>query len=150
MHRTLAALLSYPEVDDRAEVAAAAPPELRGWAECWAEADLQRVRRDYVATFDFSGARALELTYHRYGDERERGRALLELKRRYREAGFELEPGVLPDHLPLVLELCAEAPEAGHAILEEYAPELDSLRRALHEAESRWAELLDVLAAEAA
>ncbi|MGZ4353231.1 MAG: nitrate reductase molybdenum cofactor assembly chaperone [Gaiellaceae bacterium] len=146
MLRTLAALLSYPEVDDRAEVAAAAPPELRGWAERWAEADLQRVRRDYVATFDFSAAHALELTYRRYGDERERGRALLELKRCYREAGFEIEPGVLPDHLPLVLELCAEAPEAGRAILDEYRDELDGLRRALHESESDWAELLDVLA----
>ncbi|HEY6015368.1 MAG TPA: hypothetical protein VIU16_01170, partial [Gaiellaceae bacterium] len=85
MLRTAAALLSYPEVDDRAEVAAAAPPELRAWAERWAAADLQDVRRDYVATFDFSAARALELTYRRHGDERERGQALLELKRRYRE-----------------------------------------------------------------
>ena len=145
MYRTLAALLSYPDVDDRDDVAAAAPPELRAWAARWAAADPHLLRREYVDTFDFSAARSLELTWHRHGDERGRGRALLDLKRRFREAGFELAPGRLPDELPLVLELCAEAPEAGLAILDEYQEELAAIRDALDEFESPYAELLDFL-----
>lgn len=150
MHRTLAAALSYPDervAAERSWIADGAPAELAAWTRRWAEADAQALRREYVESFDFSSRCALDLTYHRFGDQRERGRALLDLKRLYRAAGFELEPAVLPDFLPVVLELAAEAPELGAEVLDEYAAEVETIRRGLHAAGSRWAEPLDVLCA---
>ena len=64
----------------------------------------------YVATFDFSEARALYLTAHELGDSRRRGQALLDLRAILRAAGFEAPEGELPDHLPLLLEFVASAP----------------------------------------
>ncbi|PAD28363.1 nitrate reductase molybdenum cofactor assembly chaperone [Paenibacillus sp. 7523-1] len=64
----------------------------------------------YVRTFDFDKKSNLYLTYALYGDERDRGPALIELKRRYEAAGFYMELNELPDYLPMVLEFIAEAP----------------------------------------
>lgn len=64
----------------------------------------------YVATFDFSEARALYLTAHELGDSRRRGQALLDLRAMLRAAGFEPPEGELPDHLPILLEYVAAAP----------------------------------------
>ncbi|GAS82566.1 nitrate reductase molybdenum cofactor assembly chaperone [Paenibacillus amylolyticus] len=65
----------------------------------------------YVRTFDFDKKCNLYLTYALHGDERDRGPALIELKRRYEAAGFYMEVSELPDYLPMVLEFVAEAPE---------------------------------------
>lgn len=65
----------------------------------------------YVRTFDFDKKSNLYLTYALHGDERDRGPALIELKRRYEAAGFYMEVSELPDYLPMVLEFVAEAPE---------------------------------------
>ncbi|QOS79787.1 nitrate reductase molybdenum cofactor assembly chaperone [Paenibacillus sp. JNUCC31] len=65
----------------------------------------------YVRTFDFDKKSNLYLTYAIHGDERDRGPALIELKRRYEAAGFYMEVSELPDYLPMVLEFVAEAPE---------------------------------------
>ncbi|NUU78327.1 nitrate reductase molybdenum cofactor assembly chaperone [Paenibacillus xylanilyticus] len=64
----------------------------------------------YVRTFDFDKKSNLYLTYALYGDERDRGPALIDLKRRYEAAGFYMELNELPDYLPVVLEFIAEAP----------------------------------------
>ncbi|WP_272037120.1 nitrate reductase molybdenum cofactor assembly chaperone [Paenibacillus sp. JJ-100] len=65
----------------------------------------------YVRSFDFDKKSNLYLTYIAHGDERDRGPALIELKRRYEAAGFYMEASELPDYLPMVLEFIAEAPE---------------------------------------
>ncbi|HEU5347615.1 MAG TPA: nitrate reductase molybdenum cofactor assembly chaperone [Ktedonobacterales bacterium] len=64
----------------------------------------------YVASFDFSEARALYLTAHELGDSRRRGQALLDLLAMMRAAGFEPPDGELPDHLPTLLEFVSCAP----------------------------------------
>jgi nitrate reductase delta subunit len=61
----------------------------------------------YVSTFDFTKKNNLYLTYYEYKEDRKRGEALLELKRKYREAGVNLLEGELPDFLPVMLEFCA-------------------------------------------
>lgn len=104
--------------------------------------DLQRA---YVDTFDFSRRTALDLTYYTHGDRRQRGLALLDLRRRYSAAGLELEGPELPDHLPVMLEFAARAPEAGGELLADFRPVIELLRMSLERAESPYAALLAAL-----
>ena len=151
MDRTLALFLDYPDdgvVAARAAIAAQAPARLAGFASWWAETDARELRERYVTDLDMRGGTALYLTHHRFGDRRERGRALVALKRLYREAGWELTGWELPDYLPLVLELAAEDPEVGVPLLAEYRVELEAIRRGLERAESPWTEVLAAVAEE--
>jgi nitrate reductase delta subunit len=144
----LAVLLDYPDASlDRAAVAADAPASLRPFLDWWASAPLVEVQERYVADFDLRGGRTLYLTYHRYGDDRARGRALIALKRLYREAGWELDHWELPDYLPVVLELAAVDPEVGEPLLAEYRDEVAAVRDSLRRCESPWAPVLEAVAA---
>ncbi|HXV33295.1 MAG TPA: nitrate reductase molybdenum cofactor assembly chaperone [Gaiellaceae bacterium] len=102
--------------------------------------------REYVETFDFDRRASLYLTFHTYGDRRQRGLELIRLKRRYAEAGLALAEGELPDYLPVVLEFAALAPEPGRALLAELREPVELVRARLHERESRYAALFDTLA----
>ena len=53
----------------------------------------------YVETFDLRRRASLYLTYYAHGDTRERGMALLRLKKLYRAAGLPMDSAELPDHL---------------------------------------------------
>ncbi len=132
--RVAALLLDYPDRELYAmtpELTAAAEriPERRGGGELL-ELLAHRARigehasqEEYVATFDFHKRASLHLSYFRDGDRRQRGATLLGLKRRYREAGFELTGGELPDYLPAILEFAALAPgEGARAILARMRP----------------------------
>lgn len=109
---------------------------------------LAECQRRYVETFDFSRRNSLYLTYHRWGDLRQRGLALLRLKQRYAEAGLELANGELPDYLPVMLEFAALNPEGGVEALGEHREALELVRSSLREEGSPYAELLDAVAAE--
>src|SRR5215475_8788825 len=61
----------------------------------------------YVSFFDRRRRCCLYLTWWIDGETRRRGQSLADLKVRYRKAGLELEPGELPDFLPVVLEYAA-------------------------------------------
>jgi nitrate reductase delta subunit len=101
------------------------------WFAQTPDLDLQR---HYVATFDLHKGTGLYLTYYTLGDRRERGLALLRLKKLYRAAGFEPAPGELPDYLPLMLEFAALAePGRGERLLGEHRPALELIRSALAE-----------------
>ena len=108
------------------------------------EDDLSR-QEEYVRTFDFDRRATLHLTYHTFGDRRQRGLELVKLKRRYTEAGCELTAAELPDYLPVLLEFAALEPEAGEALLNEHRPALELIRARLHERGSGYAPLLDEL-----
>lgn len=101
----------------------------------------------YVETFDFTKRASLHLTYHTFGDRRQRGMALLNLKQRYAATGLDLLDGELPDYLPVMLEFAALAPEPGVAALARHREALELVRAALHEAASPWAPLLDAVCA---
>ena len=83
----------------------------------------------YVETFDLRRRASLYLTYYAHGDTRERGMALLRLKKLYRAAGLPLDCAELPDHLPVMLAFAALAP-AGHgeALLAEHRAAIELLR----------------------
>lgn len=106
---------------------------------------LDELRRDYVETFDFAKRRSLHLTYHLHGDSRQRGLALLRLRQAYSAAGFEADPGELPDFLPLMLEFCALAPGEGSVLLDRHRAAIELIRESLHGDRSPYAPLLDVV-----
>ena len=102
----------------------------------------------YVETFDLRRRACLHLTYYAHGDTRERGMALLRLKKLYRAAGLPLASSELPDHLPIMLAFAAVAPPGhGEALLAEHRPAIELLRRSLHDLGSPYAHVLDAVAA---
>ena len=120
---------------------------LREACERWVAVEPSDLRRSYVETFDFRRRSSLYLTFHSYGDRRERGSALIALKQRYDAAGFDLDGPELPDFLPLILEFCALAPEAGLEVLLEHRESLEVLRAELGERESLWAPIIAAICA---
>ena len=116
---------------------------LAGWT-----GDQTALAARYVETFDLRRRASLYLTYYAHGDTRERGMALLRLKKLYRAAGLPMDSSELPDHLTVVLAFAAVAP-AGHgeALLAEHRPAIELLRLSLHDLESPYAHVLDAIAA---
>ncbi|MGC5773167.1 nitrate reductase molybdenum cofactor assembly chaperone [Paenibacillus pabuli] len=100
----------------------------------------------YVRTFDFDKKSNLYLTYALHGDERDRGPALIELKRRYEAAGFYMEVSELPDYLPMVLEFVAEAPEeAAMGVLSSCHKALVSMTESITGQSSPYGPLLSLM-----
>jgi len=101
----------------------------------------------YVETFDLRRRCALYLTYFRYGDTRKRGMSMLAVKSSYRRAGYVPTDDELPDYLPMVLDFAALSPR-GTALLRAHRADLELLRRALRQAETPYAHLLDAVCAQ--
>ena len=79
-----------------------------------------QLQQSYVQTFDLAKRSSLYLTYYSLGDRRDRGLALLRLKRLYRTAGLPIDGSELPDYLPVMLEFASAAtPEQGELIPDE-------------------------------
>ena len=116
---------------------------LAGWT-----GDRTALSARYVETFDLRRRASLYLTYYAHGDTRERGMALLRLKKLYRAAGLPMTAPGLPDHLTVMLAFAALAPDGhGHALLAEHRPAIELLRLSLHDLESPYAHVLDAIAA---
>ena len=105
------------------------------------------VARHYVETFDLRRRCALYLTYYRYGDTRKRGMAMLAFKAAYRAAGFEPTDSELPDYLPLVLDFAALHPR-GEKLLRAHRADLELLLRALRDAPSPYADVIEAVCAQ--
>ena len=150
-------LLQYPDDDllaARAEIAgavAALPPSpaaaaLRRFATWWTETDTLAVAQHYVETLDLHKRCGLYLTFYDEGDRRERGMALLRLRKLYRAAGLPQEGGELPDYLPVMLEFAADAPQGrGEVILREHRAALELVRISLRECGSPYAQVLEAV-----
>ncbi len=124
-----------------------AAPYLREFlaaAAACAPGDLQHA---YVDTFDLRRRCCPYLTYYSCGDTRKRGMALLQFTSAYRAAGFELTGGELPDHLAVLCEFTAAAPEPGLALFRRHRAGLELLRAALAEASSPWRKVADAIGA---
>lgn len=115
--RALGALLSYPNEDMRhalpeiADVIRASPliaarerTALHALIDDLAAGDLLEAEERYVDLFDRGRARSLHLFEHLHGEGRDRGQAMVDLRRLYEKAGYELSSRELPDYLPVVLE----------------------------------------------
>jgi len=153
-------LLRYPDerlLDGRAELARAAAslrdrrvraPLERFALAFAAEPDGRRLQERWVETFETRRRASLYLTYYSHGDTRERGLALLRLRKLYRAGGLPMERAdELPDFLPVMLEFAGAAPDGyGRALLREHRAALELLRIALRERRSPYADVVDAVA----
>lgn len=113
----------------------------------WAALDPDDLLEEYVRTFDMSRRTSLDLTYVTYGDRRQRGLALLALRHRYREAGFEPDGTELADHLPMALEFAATGHPGGQEMLRDHLPVIELLRMALEQMRSPFAQVVAAVVA---
>lgn len=152
--------LQYPDAElvaGRDELAAAAA-ELAGrpaavalgrFFAWFTAAPPLELAQHYVQTFDLGKRSALYVTFYSAGDRRDRGLALLRLKKLYRAAGLPLEGTELPDYLPVMLEFAAVAePEQGDLVLSEQRSAIELIRLALSEQRSPYAHVLDAVCAQ--
>jgi nitrate reductase molybdenum cofactor assembly chaperone NarJ/NarW len=107
---------------------------------------LLRLQEAFTETFDLNPSTCLNLTYHRWGEGKERAEALIRLKRLYEEAGFEMATAELPDYLPMVLEFMAANPNGDSAwIQKEFEKAVGDLSRRLQDKQSPFADLFAVI-----
>lgn len=100
-------------------------------------ADLQK---EYVATFDIGKKASLNLFEHMHGDSRERGSAMINLKKLYEERGLTIESNEFPDYLPMFLEFLSGLNDAeAQALLDGAARHIAAIDVALKKEESPWA-----------
>jgi nitrate reductase delta subunit len=157
--RAFSVLLSYPSEQTRqalpeiAAVVRATPllpsrerGDLLGLVDELDFGDLLALEERYVDLFDRGRALSLHLFEHLHGDSRDRGAAMVDLKRIYERAGFELRTRELPDYLPVVLEYlsCRDLAEA-RAMLADGAHILTTIGRSLIARGSRYAAVLQAL-----
>jgi nitrate reductase delta subunit len=158
-YKALALMLSYPDEDYRPLYAAAAAvieeeglirdvKGLRLLARRLGSEDVLDLQARYVHLFDRSRTLSLHLYEHVHGESRDRGQAMVELKRLYAGQGLELAAHELPDHLPVFLEfLSLLEPATASALLSEAAHVLTALRDRLKKRKSPYAAVLAVLVA---
>ena len=107
---------------------------------------LIRLQEEYTSTFDLNPSTCLNLTYHKWGDSRERGNALVDFHRLYHQTGYESSTGELPDYLPLVLEYLSLKRNGDHSsLLGQYCDEVETVSSRLQEAGSVYAGLLAIV-----
>ncbi len=128
-------IIAVPQRDDLLAVVA----ELRA-------SDLLHAEERYVDLFDRGRAASLHLFEHLHGDGRDRGQAMVDLKRLYEQAGYELSSRELPDYLPVVLEYlsCRDLAET-RELLGDCAHILRQIGQSLIARGSRYAALLQAL-----
>ncbi len=106
------------------------------------------LQEGYTRTFDLNPDLCLNLTYHRWGDDKKRSSALVELKKMFRDAGFDVLGTELPDYLPIVLEFLSVCTEnASLSIYDQYADQVSLIASRLRDMQSPYAGLAEILGA---
>lgn len=157
--RALGALLSYPREEVRQAlpeianvvrslplVAACEGEGLLVLIDELATGDLLDAEERYVELFDRGRATSLHLFEHLHGEARDRGQAMVDLKRHYERSGYELSSHELPDYLPVVLEYlsCRDLAET-RDMLSDCAHILKTIAGALLARGSSYAAVLQAL-----
>jgi nitrate reductase delta subunit len=114
--------------------------------------DLTDAQAAYVLTFDLTPEHALHLTHHLFGDDKNRGPALIDLSEFYKEFGLALVANdraandgynEIPDFLPLMLEFASQlSEEEARFFLSQWSKILNQLATNLEEAQSPYAPLI--------
>jgi nitrate reductase delta subunit len=107
---------------------------------------LIRLQEEYTATFDLNPATSLNLTYHKWGNARERGSALSDLNGLYCKAGYDSSDDDLPDYLPLILEfLSISTLTDSFSFLGQYCDHVEAIGSRLREQGSPYAGLFEIV-----
>ncbi len=155
--KAIGCLLDYPDegfanrLDSLKTVLRALPPSaareqvLEGVGRLAAMAPIV-LQEEYTRLFDFNPGMTLELTYHKWGDEKDRGAALAGLQQVYADVGWQSATRELPDYLPRVLEFVSLAPDqVGRRVLDDYRHELAALADRVAATSTIYGPILDVL-----
>jgi nitrate reductase delta subunit len=106
------------------------------------------LQEEYTRTFDLNPSLCLNLTFHKWGDDKKRSSALVEFKKMYRDAGFDVHCAELPDYLPLVLEFLSVCRESACLpIYDQYGEQVTLIASRLREMQSPYAGLAEILGA---
>lgn len=157
--QALARLLDYPDAElqanvrelaailgERSELTIDQAAEARTFCRQLGETQLLTVQAEHVETFDRGRKVSLHVFEHVYGESRDRGPAMVELSQAFQQHGLVLETGELPDYLPVLMEFCAQLPEAdARAWLVEAGHVLQIVHVRLAERNSRFAVPLRLL-----
>lgn len=137
-----ARLFSYP-ADDCHELAAEVT-EFAAAIRGMSTGDLEEL---YTRTFDWSPDTSLEIGWHLYGENYERGEFLVEVRRLLRRYGVGESEG-LPDHIVHVLGLLERMPdgEAREFAVQYLAPALRKIEAVLAGTENPYLHLVRALA----
>ena len=104
---------------------------------------LLQAQESYTAAFDLNPKLCLNLTYHRWGDGKERGEALAAFTRMYLENGYAPAARELPDYLPMVLEMVSLTdPAALPKAVADCLSDIESIAERLRETESPYAGIM--------
>lgn len=107
---------------------------------------LIELQAEYARTFDLTPEHSLHLTHHLFGDDKNRGPALIDLAELYRDYGVEVVANELPDYLPLILEFVAYLDEGEASVfLADAHKVLGVLAENLEKAGSPYAALLSIV-----
>lgn len=159
IYKLLSVLLEYPDqelIDHLPEIpeklahcADTDEPEQQAlcqFIDYLASRSLTELQAIYVQTFDMTAENSLHLTHHLFGDDKNRGPALIDLGELYRDYGVEVVTNELPDYLPLILEFAAYLDDnEAMVFLSDAHKVLKVLADNLREAESPYAGLLSIV-----
>lgn len=160
VYKWFSALLCYPEAEliaalpefqaalNNHELLAEQRDGLQGFLNYLGEGSLRELQENYVATFDRNRHHALYIFEHVYGEDRDRGSAMVDLLEEYRKYGFELGDDELPDYLPALLEFFAHIPaENAQKLLGDAVHVIDHIAKKLVQSQSPYAVLLNAVVA---
>lgn len=159
LFKLLSALFEYPDenlVQALPELMAAAKEDpdidasereaIATFVAWLADSDLTEAQARYVKTFDMTPEHALHLTHHLFGDDKNRGPALIDLTEYYKSYGLDIDRNELPDYLPLALEFASMLePVEARVFLDPFAKVIAQLGANLAAAESPWAPLVRLI-----
>ncbi len=158
LYKVLSHLLDYPNLGLKEGIAeireALNEPEIsteerqviNEFIDHLAQTELPELEKAYVKTFDMIPEHSLHLTHHLFGDDRERGPALVDLGEHYKGMGLEARKGELPDYLPLILEYVSTLDDiAARVFLADALKVITVVAANLEQSQSPYAPLLRVV-----
>ncbi|MBI0163506.1 nitrate reductase molybdenum cofactor assembly chaperone [Bartonella sp. M0283] len=151
--KIISLLLSYPEeelqqsgnliratLDQLSDLDASEIVGLKSLVSAISDRDIYEVQEDYVLLFDRTRSLSLHLFEHVYGENRDRGQAMVDLKDMYDQAGFEIDVHEMPDYLPMFLEfLSTRSDEEARHLLGETLHIISAIRLRLQKRGSVYA-----------
>jgi nitrate reductase delta subunit len=129
MLQRLAELLRYPE--GRLARLPGDAPEVVEFFDEIERVDPEGMEELYTRTFDLNPVATLEIGWHLWGEQYERGRFLADLREQQEHLGV-VASSELPDHLTVMLEML-DRMEERCALVDKIAPALEKIAAPLNE-----------------